>query len=445
MYTQCPECRTIFEIDEDMLQVSLGIVQCGHCSQRFDALRTLSDTLPLQPLFPPAGHDPAGRTPTVTVEVPLSTIEAAVRKRHRHDELVPTAEPPGAGSPTAADSTTSSQDPAPEPSGENADDWFESMESELEAPPSFEADDTGSWAVEWPDQAGAPEPDSGELIFTGEDDGEAAVATEPGEPFDDGVPPAADEANPQEPGSEPDLPGHESSPPESSSSESATPSAEVVSPMLLQDDTACAEADASPTVDADIPEADASAQAPADADSDADPATTPTPVYVRPRRRPVARSAWGAAWGFGCLVLALVLAAQLAWSQRVDLFRDATTHAWTARVCATIDCHLPPIRDVAKLELVSRDIRPDPRAPGALAITASVRNTASFRQPWPVVVVELTDLDNHPVAMRRFRPAEYMPDPGRRAAGIAPGATAVVAFEVADPGKSASGFHFGFE
>jgi hypothetical protein len=47
--------------------------------------------------------------------------------------------------------------------------------------------------------------------------------------------------------------------------------------------------------------------------------------------------------------------------------------------------------------------------------------------------------------MRRFRPSEYMTDPARRAAGIAPGATAAVAFEVADPGRRAVAFQFGFE
>jgi hypothetical protein len=38
-----------------------------------------------------------------------------------------------------------------------------------------------------------------------------------------------------------------------------------------------------------------------------------------------------------------------------------------------------------------------------------------------------------------------MSDPARLAAGIAPGTTAAVAFEVADPGKRAVSFHFGFE
>jgi len=38
-----------------------------------------------------------------------------------------------------------------------------------------------------------------------------------------------------------------------------------------------------------------------------------------------------------------------------------------------------------------------------------------------------------------------MPDAARRAAGIAAGTTAAVAFEVVDPGKRAVSFHFGFE
>ncbi|MGH8183900.1 MAG: DUF3426 domain-containing protein, partial [Rhodanobacteraceae bacterium] len=179
------------------------------------------------------------------------------------------------------------------------------------------------------------------------------------------------------------------------------------------------------------------------AEPERDEAVAPTPVYVPPRRRRVRRS--DGLWAAGCLILVLALAAQIAWAQRVALVRAPATQAWALHACASLGCRLPLIRDVAKLELLSRDIRPDPGAAGALMITATVRNDAAFRQPWPVVVVELTDLDNDVVAMRRFRPVEYMPDPVRRTAGIAPGTTAAVAFEVADPGKRAVSFHFGFE
>jgi hypothetical protein len=189
--------------------------------------------------------------------------------------------------------------------------------------------------------------------------------------------------------------------------------------------------------------ADAPDATPADAD---DPALAPAqtvPLYLPPRRR---RSYLrDGMWALGCALLALGLAGQLAWAQRTNLMQDPAMRPWVLRACASFDCRLPPIRDTAKLELLSRDIRPDPKVAGALLITATLRNDAAFTQPWPVVTVALTDLDNNPVAMRRFRPADYMPDPARRAAGITPDTTAAVAFEVVDPGQRAVAFRFGFE
>jgi hypothetical protein len=166
-------------------------------------------------------------------------------------------------------------------------------------------------------------------------------------------------------------------------------------------------------------------------------------MYVRPLRPRRGRSAL--AWALGCAALALLLALQVVWAERVRLYLAPASHGWMSRVCSALPCRLPPLRESAKLTLVSRDIRPDPRRPGALSITATLRNDAGFREAWPVVSVVLTDIDNQPVAMRRFRPAEYLPDRARRDAGIAPGATVAVAFEVADPGQQARGFQFAFE
>jgi hypothetical protein len=181
-----------------------------------------------------------------------------------------------------------------------------------------------------------------------------------------------------------------------------------------------------------------------EADADAEPVpATELPVYVPPRVPWLRRS--DGLWALGCAALVLVLAAQVAWASRISLVGDPATQAWALRACAHLDCRLPPIRAIAQLQLLSRDVRPDPDAKGALVITATFRNNARIRQPWPVVMVALTDLDNNVIAMRRFRPAEYMPDPARRAAGIGAGTTAAVAFEVADPGSRAVSFRFGFE
>ena len=108
-------------------------------------------------------------------------------------------------------------------------------------------------------------------------------------------------------------------------------------------------------------------------------------------------------------------------------------------------CRLPPRHDAGALELLSRDIRPHPSVPGALIISASVRNDADFAQAFPVVEITLSDLDETRIAMRRFQPREYVSDARTIAQGLAPGATTALVFEVADPGKNAVAFEFKFD
>lgn len=181
----------------------------------------------------------------------------------------------------------------------------------------------------------------------------------------------------------------------------------------------------------------------ADAPSPAPEPTVSPPAFAR-RARP-RKTVHRGRWIAGCAVLSLLLAGQLAWAKRVALAGDPDTRPLLARVCATFACTLPPIKDISELTLLSRDIRPHPSVAGALIISATIRNDADFTQPYPLIRIALSDLDENRVAMRRFRPAEYVSDAKTRAAGLAPGATIAVAFEVEDPGRNAVAFEFGFE
>ncbi|HEX5489036.1 MAG TPA: DUF3426 domain-containing protein [Rhodanobacteraceae bacterium] len=500
MYTQCPQCLTVFQIDEDALQASFGIVQCGHCATRFDALRTLSNTLPPAPNAPLGEHDSAERVPTLTDAVPSNSFVPP-----REIAAPPEAPPPESVAGEAGAHAVAIDVPLPE-SGQpvpcGSPDWFADFETELTSSliadatrtePDSTAGDNAWQVTDLPAQSlfSGPEPpvvladfrlydeelvdqaawcasleDAGALVSGAPDAGEPELPAPGSEGVEwsaDGIaaptPKETEQATTGEAGavtrSEPDTP-EEASPAEPAPAPMPRREALPASLFLVHE---AADPDLAEAADPRQPQAPlaeqpevpepASSDEPAPSDEPvpphaeviSDPAEPLPPVYVRPRRRRTA----GVAWALGCFVLIVVLAAQVAWSKRVELFRDPASHAWTARACQVIDCHLPPIRDLAKLELVSRDVRPDPRVAGALTITATLRNDAHFRQPWPVVVVELADLDNNPVAMRRFRPAEYMPDPVRRAAGIAPGATSAIAFEVADPGKRAVSFQFNFE
>lgn len=453
MYTQCPQCQTIFEINEDALQASLGIVRCGRCSERFDALRTLSDTLPAGPEAALPEHDPDALAPILTSAVSPEAMQAA-------------AQPPRG---SASEAASSSDDKTATAQPDEA--WFDAFTGDRAGaliadaagiPPETIQGDPAWQLPDLPMQTRFAELDIVPMAV-----GESI--TEPAEA--DPVTPAPGVAAESEPFTEAwglDIPDVDLAGPvaleEHATSDELTATdaaAEFADDTYAAVPLAAAEVEFDPDAwlsedqlragDTLLPdiigteeEALASTE-PQDEppDDDAEPAGIAQPVYVPPRRRRFHRTDW--LWAIGCAVLALALAAQIAWTRRVALVRDPATQTQALQVCARLDCRLPPIRDTAKLELLSRDVRPDPDAAGALAITATFRNNAPYRQPWPIVVVELTDLDNNVVAMRRFRPAVYMPDAARRTAGIAAGTTAAVAFEVTDPGKRAVSFHFGFE
>lgn len=167
-----------------------------------------------------------------------------------------------------------------------------------------------------------------------------------------------------------------------------------------------------------------------------------TPAFAHPHRaRPRPRN-WPWAIGVGALLVSLL--AQLAYAERASLLDDARVRPWLDRACAELGCRLPLRHDPVRLQLLSRDIRPHPSVANALIISATLRNDAEFAQAFPAVEITLSDLDENRIAMRRFLPQEYLGDSRNLGSGMAPGATAALVFEVADPGKNAVAFEFKF-
>ncbi len=76
MFAQCPECLTIFKLGASELAAARGQVRCTHCNATFDALVTLCEQLPSEPigeldrhvdlLAPPALGAPVFRPPAST-------------------------------------------------------------------------------------------------------------------------------------------------------------------------------------------------------------------------------------------------------------------------------------------------------------------------------------------------------------------------------------------
>jgi predicted Zn finger-like uncharacterized protein len=76
MYTQCPECLTIYKIAADSLQASHGRFRCGHCGGVFDALPTLTEKLP-DGIVDELPRVPAAEVPTVLSVPALRPVRQA--------------------------------------------------------------------------------------------------------------------------------------------------------------------------------------------------------------------------------------------------------------------------------------------------------------------------------------------------------------------------------
>ena len=77
-------------------------------------------------------------------------------------------------------------------------------------------------------------------------------------------------------------------------------------------------------------------------------------------------------------------------------------------------------------------VRPHPTHPRALRASATFRNDARWPQPWPQVVLMLSDLDGRVVGARSFAPKDYLG--GAPATPmLSPGQTADIALDIHEP------------
>lgn len=169
------------------------------------------------------------------------------------------------------------------------------------------------------------------------------------------------------------------------------------------------------------------------------------PSFARTRRAPAVATASGRRWPLPAAIGALTVLLALQWllADRARLAADPSWRPVVVAACGLLRCSLPPWREPTAFALLERDVRPHPETAGALRITASFRNDAAWAQPWPEVVLTLSDIDDRPLGTRAFQPAEYLgsaPSTGLVEAGDG----AVIRMDVLEPGPGAVGFSFDF-
>lgn len=143
-------------------------------------------------------------------------------------------------------------------------------------------------------------------------------------------------------------------------------------------------------------------------------------------------------------LLALALAAQLAWLQRDALAANPHLRPGLTTACEALGCTLPAWHEPSAFTMLARDVIAVPERAGVLRVQASFRNDARWPQPWPELVLTLADANGRTLGRRRFLPRDYTqgtPVPGP----LAPGQATQIAFDIIEPAPSVVAFDFRFE
>lgn len=150
------------------------------------------------------------------------------------------------------------------------------------------------------------------------------------------------------------------------------------------------------------------------------------------------------AWALATLLLVAFIVVQYGYFMRNDLARFPQLRPWLEKICDITGCTIPLMYTPHLIKLVSRDIRTHPNEKDALQVRARILNEAAYPQAYPVLSVELSDMNGKVIASRLFHPDEYLPAGVDIKAGIASKAQADIQLDLLDPSHAAVGFEFAF-
>ena len=154
----------------------------------------------------------------------------------------------------------------------------------------------------------------------------------------------------------------------------------------------------------------------------------------------------GTSWGTiaVALSLAFLLVVQYVWADRFQLAQLERWRPMLEILCKPLSCDLPLRRDLGQMEITEREIVRHPHVTDALLVNATFVNNADFAQAYPLLQISFSDVAGTLVALRRFKPAEYLAVSRDTSAGMNQGEQVHVLLEIIDPGARAVSFQFEF-
>jgi len=399
VYTQCPDCATVFRITAEALRAAQGDVRCGVCSTSFNALENLSERA-----FKAAaeGEAPSPDDSMTVEELPGGeNIELSAPV-----ELVAVPEAPASPSPAES---VDDEAQAMEFHGDAADlDRFFVVENPAlasfdpgqaaanlaVAEPPIDLDSTDEHPILVLEETDGPGP---------EEEGESIVLeTLPPVPEPEPEPAPAPAPAParQLPASPAPLPA---------------PAGLTAPRILIPDEMRKRLAE------------EATARAAAAREFEPD----------EPETHALLAQRWP--WVAGVAILALVLVLQVVHAGRNDIVRNEAFGPALAGAYDLLGLSVLAPTDISAYELRQWGAASDPREANRLMLRASIVNRASYAQPLPLLRLTLQDRFGATLGQRDIGPADYLPGSG--APGLlAPGQRADALIRIVDPGSEAVGF-----
>jgi predicted Zn finger-like uncharacterized protein len=427
VYTQCPDCATVFRVTAEALRIAQGDVRCGVCATTFNALENLSE----QAFKPAAEADAPLPDDSMTVEelpggenIELSApVELSVVAEPLAD---PKAEP--------------APETEPEPESETEDEEraleFHGDAADLDRLFVIENSENAHF-----DPIGAPASSSlPDVVIDLDSTDEHPILV-----IDE-----RDEASEED-----DSPEEE---------EEEVEEEPVVESIVLETVQPVAVVQPPPPSPPPLPKrAPPAAPAPPAPPAPLKPAASghTAPRILIPdemRKRLVEEAASRAAaaeefepdespgflsqrwpWVAGVSVLAFLLLLQVVHSQRDALVQSPSLGPVIAGVYAFLGLSMLAPTDLSAYELRQWGAASDPNEANRLMLRASIVNRATYAQPFPLLRLTLQDRFGGTLGLRDIGPADYLPGAGVGGL-LGPGERADALIRIVDPGPEAVGF-----
>jgi len=483
MYTQCPHCQTIFGVSETHLSAAFGRVRCGHCRGQFNARRHLLDELPEQPTQaetpPPVVEEQA--IVTAAVESDVEETETNLSQVIPADELdyidlsSPATEPvlnePIEEISVEPEASLEIPETATQPpliksttEKEELDAIFASLDQRLEElsedtteaviKPFEEFDANRVRQEDYQDAFGDPDNQTEDDIKASIETIFAAAEAEliKTDIADDSDTNAANEIPLETFLAETrvELLGTDEVEQPEEYQETSAPHSEDV--FLTENDNEIENFELATDdnerviLDGDSDEAVAKSDTVQSRETAFEQEELPFALHEDLTTEPHPPRSWLKAIGlFGVIMFLLAaIGFQLALFRNVELANKLPVlKPYLVTFCQYLPCQFTGQRDVKRIQLTSRDVRSHPKDKHTILISAIFVNNAPFDQPYPEILITLSDLTTTVVAQRRFTPQDYL----ARANAfqlMKSGKPVHISLEVLDPGNDAVNFQFEF-